>query len=304
MTSAHRGKGGSHGKISECLRKKALARGRPMGRASAERRGRGGDGHGSSLVAKAVHSSGEVGIADALRKAKSHGLFASLVRAYETFPESTCDGCARCCFESPGIFFVEYLRLMALVETMPQARRDALMLRVIGDLCFAWIDPGRTCVFLESSRCTIYADRPLACRLFGFVAPGDREAAEVAARISAREEARRLACLGIIIPEEVVTRSLVSCDRVRDRHDRPVRHVDADELASRIANIDAALLPREVVLQEFCFRSMPERLGAMWFGDAAVETMRIEMLKRAQSGEDVDELINELRRMAGNRGRR
>jgi len=251
-----------------------------------------------------VRSSGDVDIADALRKVKKHGLFASLDRVYVTFPESTCDGCARCCFESPGIFFIEHLRLTALVYGMPQARRDALMLRALGELFFAWIDPERTCIFLESSRCTIYGERPLACRLFGFVAPADREAAEMAARISAREEVRRLARLGIAIPEEVVTRSLVSCDRVRDSYDCPVKHVDADKLASRIATMDSALLPREVVMEEFCFRSMPERLGAMWFGGSAVERMRIELLKRAQSGECADDLVDELRRMAKDAGRR
>jgi Fe-S-cluster containining protein len=177
------------------------------------------------------------------------------------------------------------------------------MRRAIGELFFAWIDPKRTCIFLESSRCTIYADRPLACRLFGFVAPADREAAEVAARIGARDEARRLARLGIAIPEEIVTRSLVSCDRVRDRHGRPVKHVNADELASRVAQMDSALLPREVVMQEFCFRSIPDRLGASWFGGAAVEAMRIEMLKRAQSGSTVEELIEELRRTIEDTGR-
>jgi hypothetical protein len=80
--------------------------------------------------------------------------------------------------------------------------------------------------------------------------------------------------------------------------------VDADELASRVAGIDTALLPREVVMQEFCFRSAPERLGAMWFGGAAVEKMRIEMLGRAQSGEQVDDLVEELRRMIRDAGRR
>jgi Fe-S-cluster containining protein len=249
-------------------------------------------------VAKALaRTSDEVDIADALRKAKRLGLLGSLIRVYETFPESNCDGCARCCFESPGIFFVEYLRLMESVDGMPQARRDTLIRRAVGELFFAWIDPKRTCIFLESSRCTVYAERPLACRLFGFVAPADREAAEVAARISAREEARRLARLGIAIPEEVVTRSLVSCDRVRDGHGRPVRQANADELASRVAKIDAALLPGDVVMHEFCFRSLPERLGVMWFGSSAVEMMRIDLLKRAQSGEKVDDLVGELRRM-------
>ena len=242
----------------------------------------------------AIRASEQMDLAAALRKAKRRKLFGSLAAIYATFPETSCEGCARCCFESPGLFFTEYLHLTEHVQRMSQERQDTLARRAVRELFFAWVDPQRTCIFLESSRCTLYEHRPLACRLFGFVAPADREAAEAAARISAREEARRLARLGIAVPEEIVTRSLVSCDRVRDARGRPVKPVNADELAARVARLDEALLPREVVLQEFCFRSLPDRLGAAWFGAEAVEMMRIELLRRAQNGERVEELVEEV----------
>jgi hypothetical protein len=159
------------------------------------------------------------------------------------------------------------------------------------ELFFSWIEPARTCLFLESSRCTIYERRPLACRLFGLVPAPDRERAEAEARLAARQEARRLGQLGIVIPEEVVRRSLVSCDRVCDEHGRPVV-VDGEALAARVARLDAKLLPEQVVVEEFCFLSLPERLGAAALGADVIDGLRVQLLRRAQSGQSAEELLD------------
>lgn len=224
-----------------------------------------------------------------LRRASRSGLFDSLVRIYEEFPQTTCENCARCCFESPGIFFTEYLHLVDLLAKMVGRRGSTFMSRAFRELLFSWIEPGRTCIFLESSHCVIYDHRPLACRLFGLVPPQDRDRAEAEARLAARQEAQRLRLFGVDIPEEVIQRSLVSCDRVRDAKGRPAR-VDGDAIAARVAHLDTALLPQEVVLQEFCFRSLPERLGAAALGEEAVEGMRVQLLRRAQGGERISDL--------------
>jgi Fe-S-cluster containining protein len=235
----------------------------------------------------------QVNLRHAVRRAKRQKLFASLARIYASFPETECENCARCCFESPGIFFIEYLHLMEEIGGLPRARQELLKRRALGELLFSWVDPQRQCIFLEFSRCTLYQRRPLACRLFGLVSPSDREQAELEARLAAREEARRLGLLGIRIPEEIVIRALVSCERVRDRRGREVR-VDADAMAARVARLDEALLPRQVVVREFCFLSLPERLAMSWWEGDAVEMMRIQLLRRAQSGERVEDLLGEV----------
>ena len=111
--------------------------------------------------------------------------------------------------------------------------------------------------------------------------------------MAARHEATRLELMGIQVPEAVIRRVLLSCDRVRDGAGRPVR-MDADAIAARVADLDAALLPREVVLQEFCFHSVGERLGAAAFGPETVEGMRLQFLRQAQEGEPVEELLEQL----------
>jgi len=228
-----------------------------------------------------------------LRRAQRTGLFDALRRIYEQFPATICENCARCCFESPGIFFVEYLHLLDMLAAIPSGRRDNFLAFAVRELIFSWIEPDRTCIFLDESRCTIYDRRPLACRLFGLVAPAERDRAEAQARLAARQEARRLSHFGIEVPEAVVQRSLVSCDRVRDMKGRPVA-VDGEEIAARVARLDAALLPQQVVIEEFCFRSLPERLGAAALGEDSTGALKLQLLRRAQAGVPVRDLLSTL----------
>ncbi len=224
------------------------------------------------------------------RRVRKAGLFGSLQRIYREFPETTCENCARCCFESPGIFYIEYLHLLDLLATLPEARRAELTARAFRELLFSWIEPERTCIFLESQRCAIYERRPLACRLFGLVPAADRDRAEAEARMAAREEARRLKRFGIEVPEAVIRRSLASCDKVRGAYGQSVS-VDGENVAARVARLDAALISQQVVIEEFCFRSLPERLGATSLGQDAIEGLRVQLLRRAQAGQSVKELV-------------
>jgi Fe-S-cluster containining protein len=228
-----------------------------------------------------------------LRRARRLRVFDSLGRVYDELPETKCENCARCCFESPGIFYIEYLHLLDLLARVSVQRREQLLRNALRELFFSWIEPGRACIFLESSRCTIYERRPLACRLFGLVPSRERDRAEGQARMAARQEARRLRLFGVEVPDAVVQRSLVSCDRVRDRRGRQVV-VDGDAIAARLAKLDAALLPQQVIMEEFCFRSLPERLGAAALGDEAVDVMRIQLLRRAQAGAAIEGLLEPL----------
>ncbi len=238
-----------------------------------------------------VSGSADVDPARSKRRAKAQGLFESLARIYGELPKTMCDNCARCCFESPGVFYVEYLYLLELVGGCSAGRREDLVRRAFRELFFSWVEPEQTCIFLDSGRCTIYDRRPLACRLFGLIPAVEREHAEAEARLAARQEARRLQRFGIEVPQAVVRRSLASCDRVTDATGRPVT-VEGESYAARVAKLDAALLPKQVVIEEFCFRSLPERLGAAAFGQEAVDAQRIQLLRRAQAGTSAAELVS------------
>jgi Fe-S-cluster containining protein len=205
-------------------------------------------------------------------------------------PETRCDGCARCCFESPGVFYLEYLRLHDLLAGLSEARRRELLECALRELLFSWIEPERGCIFVEANRCSIYEDRPLACRLFGLSSPADPELLQREHRLAAEEEADRLSWLGIEVPEATLARVVVSCDRVRAKRGR-LRRVDADAVAERVAALDARLLPEEIVRHEYSFLSLPDRLGAALFGTEAVELLRLQLLRRVGQGETVEVLL-------------
>lgn len=244
-----------------------------------------------------IESSDELDWPRELGRAERAGMFRSLDGIYSELPETTCDNCARCCYESPGLFFVEHLRLLDTLSKLAPDRREELLGRALRELLFSWIEPESACIFLENSRCTIYERRPLACRLFGLVSMREREQAEAQARLAAREEARRLKLLGIEVPEAIIRRSLAGCDRVRNRHGKPVA-VDGEELAAKVARLDARLLPEEIVAREFCFRSLPERVGAAALGPEVVEGLRVQLLRRAQRGETIERLLALVRKDA------
>ncbi len=230
------------------------------------------------------------------RKARRLGLFDALTQTYAVFPETRCGGCGACCFQSPGLFAVEYLRLRAHLATWAPEAQDALLHAAFRELLFAWIEPTRSCLFLDASRrCTLYELRPLACRLFGLTSPAEPELAQEELHFAAEEEADRLSWLGVEVPEATLTRAVASCRRVRSVRGRRPR-LDADELAERVAALDAHLLPREVVTREYCFSSLPDRLGAAVFGEETVELLRLQVLRRAQRGEPVAALVGEVLR--------
>ena len=239
-----------------------------------------------------------------LGKARRLDLFTGLDQLYAELPETRRGCCGRCCFESPGLFYVEYLRLLELLAARPAEEREALVGNALRELLFSWIEPTRTCLFLGGEgRCTIYDQRPLVCRLFGLTPPSDPERAEHEMHLAAAEEARELRRLGVRIPKATLVRARSHCRRVRSAHGRRPK-TDADALADRAAALDSQLLPREVVLQEYCFVSLPDRLGnampvsdrlgASMLGGEVVEELRLQLLRRAQQGESVEQLLAEV----------
>ena len=67
-----------------------------------------------------IAASAEADAEGMLRRARKAGLLDSLRRIYAGFPRTSCENCARCCFESPGIFYLEYLSLLELLAALSE----------------------------------------------------------------------------------------------------------------------------------------------------------------------------------------
>jgi hypothetical protein len=94
-------------------------------------------------------------------------------RADELWPPLACrKGCAHCCRVNVEVNIVEAARLAEIVRHMPAERR-ADVIRRLKSADADWQQADRQesryrhpCPFLEGSECSIYEDRPLACRSY------------------------------------------------------------------------------------------------------------------------------------------
>jgi uncharacterized protein len=89
---------------------------------------------------------------------------------HQRYPtQITCHaGCDGCCYQQFTVFSVEAHHLaQAVVGLAPEARQHLLARLQQAD---PWriIDTSAPCVLLEHGRCSLYAHRPLICRMHGF----------------------------------------------------------------------------------------------------------------------------------------
>jgi Fe-S-cluster containining protein len=128
------------------------------------------------------------------------GLVNAVVAAAEAGKAISCrKGCGACCRQLVPISRTEGERLIALIEAMPEPRREAVVARFAdgaaalerAGLASTLLDPGKragrserdlsiayfaqhiACPFLEEESCSIHPDRPLVCREYLVTSPAD-----------------------------------------------------------------------------------------------------------------------------------
>ena len=81
----------------------------------------------------------------------------------------TCHaGCDGCCYQQFTVFPVEAHHLARAVTALSQEARQHLLARLQQADSWRMIDTPSPCVLLEHGRCSLYAHRPLICRIHGF----------------------------------------------------------------------------------------------------------------------------------------
>lgn len=114
----------------------------------------------------------------------SHGLevyqqYQHLVARVEAFGEAigqqypgqvTCHaGCDGCCYQHFTVFPIEAYHLAQAVSTLePEARQRLLERLHPAPNPWSQVDAPQPCVLLDRGRCSLYAGRPLICRMHGF----------------------------------------------------------------------------------------------------------------------------------------
>jgi Fe-S-cluster containining protein len=86
---------------------------------------------------------------------------------YRRIPMNKCRRCAACCFNAPQVYPLEFLNIMLHLWTLSSAKRERLGRKVIEYELLNLVTLKNKCPFLKIGGCSIYAQRPLQCRLFG-----------------------------------------------------------------------------------------------------------------------------------------
>lgn len=143
-------------------------------------------------------------VLSSLERASSEGVFEALEAVYSRVPPSTCRRQAFCCWESPRIYFVEFLNLYRALMERPRQEQAAIQERCVRyaflDLC----DPNASCPLLEGNDCLLYGSRGLRCRLWGHESQKRYDEQIAAAKKHMAWFSRLMDHCGLNIPVEIL----------------------------------------------------------------------------------------------------
>lgn len=130
---------------------------------------------------------------------------------YDNIPSGKCNGCAKCCMEAVGAFYVEFLNIYFYLKDKNLLGKymDKIENHYMDELI-----KKDYCPFLLSDKtCLIYPVRPLVCRLFGHSSKEVHESNyENIYQMNKEADAYLFDVYNIHLPEEVLNQKIEYCD--------------------------------------------------------------------------------------------
>jgi Fe-S-cluster containining protein len=99
-------------------------------------------------------------------RARELPVIASLQSLYNRLPQTDCGRCLDCCRVCPPVSLVEMLRLDAIVLALSDQDRLRMLHALLRTELLGRLVLTGACPFLVDGACSIYEERPLACRQF------------------------------------------------------------------------------------------------------------------------------------------
>ena len=183
------------------------------------------------------------------KTARNSGYFERLSKLYGTIPQGKCYECTKCCMESVHTHFVEYLNIWQYLQEN-RVLLDELLPKIVRYYFLELVEK-KHCPFLNSeNNCTIYAYRPIVCRLFGH---WNQDEYEDSYRNVLKENLQNAKLFknryGLILPEDVVNYKIDYCKNfeVHKRIGRPQRQT----LADSILTMESGFFMRGLLSEEY-----------------------------------------------------
>ena len=171
---------------------------------------------------------------------KGRKSFDDLQAHYRRLPPTRCE-CetpGMCCRFMPEMTFLEALQWIDAMSRLPSDHRSALIRQFV---LFYLITPLRQpgCPFLgKGGECTIYRERPFACRAYGLWGTAIGQARTEQHRDGKKAIIRNWRNLGIQIKEDAVAFEMDYCTRVHSNADRSLTDNDIMAVLNDVYALD------------------------------------------------------------------
>ena len=206
--------------------------------------------------------------------------FDALQRLYLRLPSTRCE-CESpgiCCRFMPEMTLLEALQWIDVLSGMPEDRRVTLMRRfVLFYLVTPLQQPG--CPFLEEGGCSIYLQRPFACRAYGLWSATIGKAKTRQHRDGKKALIHKWRDLGIQVSAGAVAFEMDYCTRVYGDADPPLTDGAIMAVLSEVYALDEPLGHWRDVFEEYYHSDFSYLLMATLFGARKSVLAKIAVIK-------------------------
>jgi Fe-S-cluster containining protein len=171
-------------------------------------------------------------------------VFTELQACYGLLAETDCDCCnpGTCCRFLPEMIFAEALQWVDVIRRLPPTRRVATIRRFIEFYATCPLHSGG-CPFLEARRCSVYPQRPFACRAYGLWSVQTGRCRTQENRESRNTLIRQWKHYGVELPQEKAQVEMDYCAEVRRRSSEVVSDEGLMEVLAKVYELDRSFWP-------------------------------------------------------------
>lgn len=216
----------------------------------------------------------------------SAGLNRRLDRVYSRIPQTVCRRRAKCCRDSPPVFFIEYANMYRCIREVLRPRYQDLAHRCLEYFFFSPADPTLCCPFLDERQCLVYNSRPRVCRAYGLYPQGEdlvEAFRHLRERVAARREflAQAYGAYGI---ETAPREPLPFCPYVRSAHGGTVSFSRETRAATKeqLLQLEARATGGGACAERQTFLPFTTHFAYSLFGPTEARSLQIALLRAYQ----------------------
>jgi Fe-S-cluster containining protein len=238
---------------------------------------------------------------DDLRRAleTSAPVFAHLQAHYGLLAQTVCicQNPGTCCRFLPEMTFVEALQWMDVIRRLPLSRRVDTIRRFIEFFTTCPLHRGG-CPFLEAGRCSVYPQRPFACRAYGLWSMETGRSRTLENRKSRDALICNWKHYGVELPPEKAQVEMDYCAQVRHRPSGVVTDEALMEVLTRVYELDRLVTPLSIHFENHYHSDFSFLLAGMLLGHREAILGKFAVIKDLvcqQSNGRLEAILNHIR---------